>query len=117
MSSVATREVSPFLIRLRSLFLGRVATNPLRFQKDMAARPGPEANLVEGPSHKLASNYYFTRDARREVGFPTLVASNEKAAKALPQPAAEGDAAAAAPKAVSFPKKGATPGKLYQYSQ
>ena len=112
MSSVATREISPFLQRLRSFLLGREPTNPLRFQKQCAPRPGPEPNLVEGPAHKLASNYYFTRDARREVERPTTIADHSAAMKALPAEAGKGAEGGAAPAAVAaFPKMGVTPGK------
>jgi NADH dehydrogenase (ubiquinone) 1 alpha subcomplex subunit 7 len=109
-SPVVSREVSPFLIKLRTLFLGREARNALRFQKDMAPRPGPAANLVEGPSHKLAFNYYFTRDGRREVGLPKELASNVKAAKALST--GEGNDKATE---MAVPLKAPTPGKLYNY--
>lgn len=110
-SNVATREISPLLQKLRSFLNGREVTIPLRFQKEMAPRPGPEANLPEGPSHKVASNYYFTRDGRREVGFPTVLADQTAAkAKSL---AAGGEAAAAVAKV----GKRKTPGAVYKYSQ
>ena len=35
---------------------------------------GPEANIKPGPSHKLHGNYYYTRDGRREIGQPTVLA-------------------------------------------
>ena len=40
----------------------------------MSEKPGPEANIKPGPSHKLHGNYYHTRDGRREVGPPTVLA-------------------------------------------
>ena len=117
MSNVVTREVSPFLQRLRSFMLGREPTNPLRFQKQCAPRPGPEPNLVEGPSHKLSSNYYFTRDARREVEPPTTLADNSAVMKALPAEAGKGATEGAAPAAavLAFPKTGVKPGKQFDY--
>ena len=116
MSSVAAREVSPFLQRLRSFLLGRDPVNPLRFQKDCAPRPGPEANLVEGPAHKLSSNYYFTRDGRREVGLPTTIADNWAVMKALPAEAGKGAPGGVASAVVAaFPKMGVTPGKKFDY--
>ena len=72
----------------------------------MADRPGPQANLPEGPSHKLSGNYYYTRDGRREVGPPTLLADG--AQKVLPS----GDAGGA----TSVVGKSKTPGRNYTYS-
>ena len=113
MSGVVSREVSPFLQRMRSFLLGRDPVNPLRFQKECAPRPGPEPNLVEGPSHKLSSNYYFTRDARREVELPKTIADHSAPMKALPAEAGKGGAAPAA--VAAFPKMGVTPGKKFDF--
>lgn len=105
---VATREISPFLRKVRSALGGRDHNNPLRFQKGVAERPGPEANLPEGPSHKLSGNYYYTRDARRELTFPTLLADNSKdGQKTL------GDGATAE---VATTKKPKRPGQYFNYS-
>ena len=72
----------------------------------MAERPGPPANLPPGPSHKLSSNYYYTRDARREVAPPEVLADG--AQKVI----ASGDAPTTS--AITQSK---TPGKVYDYSQ
>ena len=110
----ASREISPFLQKMRALFLGRVIKHPLRFQPEVASRPGPEANLPEGPSHRLATNYYFTRDARREVERPNELADNSatKAIEAGGKEAKETETAK-----IQLPKVGKTPGAFYNYSQ
>ena len=108
--AVEHRAYSPIIQGLRTLLLGRVANNPLRFLDECAERPGPEANLPPGPSHKLHSNYYHTRDARREVTFPTMIADETKT-KAIS--AGEAETGAAVVQRV----KSKTPGTLYRYSE
>jgi NADH dehydrogenase (ubiquinone) 1 alpha subcomplex subunit 7 len=113
-SSKVTREISPALQLLREFLTGRRTTNPLRFQQALAPRPGPGANLPEGPAHKVAANYYYARDARREVHPPTVVV-DKAAPRALP--AGGGDAAAAAVATSGGVARAKTPGKFYNYSQ
>lgn len=113
----AAREVSPMMQRFRQFLLGRNATNALRFRAALAERPGPEANLPEGPSHKVAANYYFTRDGRREVTHPNVLADNTKFAPKVLTAGEEGAEAAVAETkpAPSGPKK-RTPGQYFNYS-
>merc|ERR1711953_1029698 len=59
--------------KFREFLMGRKHTNNLRFQEALSERPGPQANLPEGPSHKVAFNYYHTRDGRREVAPPVVI--------------------------------------------
>ena len=108
---VEKRHISPLLVKLRTLLLGRECNNPLRFLDESAARPGPEPNLPDGPSHKLSGNYYYTRDGRREVGFPTVIADETKA-RAL----SAGENADAGT-AVAARVKSKTPGVVFRYSE
>ena len=108
--TVEHRTVSPLLVKLRTLLLGRACNNPLRFLDESADRPGPEANLPDGPSHKLYENYYYTRDGRREVGFPTVLADAK--AKALSSGEASDAGAAVAPRV-----KTKAPGAVFHYSE
>lgn len=49
-----------------------------RFQDALATRSPPPPVLPDGPAHKLYGNYYFTRDARREVSPPEVIAPAPK---------------------------------------
>lgn len=105
------RDISPWLQKFRAFLLGREHLNNQRFSKDVFTRSPPEANLPPGPAHKDAFNYYFTRDARREVTFPKNLADNTlESAKAL-QSGQEGATVA------TTGAKRKTPGPVYRYSQ
>eukprot|EP00088_Acartia_fossae_P028233 TRINITY_DN29041_c0_g1_i1.p1 TRINITY_DN29041_c0_g1~~TRINITY_DN29041_c0_g1_i1.p1 ORF type:complete len:122 (-),score=21.89 TRINITY_DN29041_c0_g1_i1:278-607(-) len=102
---MAARDISPMLSKLRALLLGRNHMNNLRFADKLATRSPEAPALPEGPSHKLYGNYYFTRDARREVKPPTDLASDNLAL-------ASGDSVPA-----TAVKKSRTPGKQCKYSE
>ena len=107
------REYSPIIQMFRTVLLGRVANNPLRFPNEVCEHPGPEANIPPGPSHKLSGNYYFTRDGRREVTFPSLIADETKAKAIASGEGTTEDAGTA----VATRQKSKTPGTLYRYSE
>lgn len=56
--------------------LQRSHKNALRFQDWLAARTQPPPELPDGPAHRLYENHYHTRDARREVRPPNVLADN-----------------------------------------
>ncbi|XP_078487934.1 NADH dehydrogenase [ubiquinone] 1 alpha subcomplex subunit 7-like isoform X2 [Ciona intestinalis] len=51
----------------------------LRYKEDMSPRTIPKPNLPPGSNSKLSGNYYYTRDARREMAPPVVLAENTSA--------------------------------------
>ncbi|KAM7346624.1 NADH dehydrogenase (ubiquinone) B14.5 A subunit isoform 1-T2 [Cochliomyia hominivorax] len=90
--SVARRDISPFLQRLRAFLLGREHTVALRFEDGLADRTQPPPDVPGGPAHLLSANYYFSRDPRRLVEPPIdlvqqkLLTGDSKPAAKLPTP-------------------------------
>merc|ERR1719445_1956114 len=99
-------HVGPLMQKLRGVLLGRSNMNGLRFPQVMATRDWEqvEPNLPPGPSHKLSANGYYTRDGRRDVNPPTVLADGTMALES-----GEGSGAA-------VEKRRTTPGRVYQYS-
>jgi len=90
---------------------------PLRFADQVATRSPPEANLPEGPSHKVAFNYYHTRDARREVQRPKTLADLTLAgAKPAALEAGDGQQQEQQQQQLSQVKRMRRPGDLFPYS-
>lgn len=104
---MATREIGPVLQKMREVLLGRRHMNNLRFPHVVATRDWDSvpANLPPGPSHLLSANGYYTRDGRREVHPPTVLADGAKALES-----GEG----AAPAVMNKMK---TPARVYAYSE
>ncbi|KAF5289299.1 hypothetical protein FQA39_LY15137 [Lamprigera yunnana] len=84
MGKVNMRDVSPMLQKLRDILSGRTHISPLRFPHEVASRSPQHPNLPEGPHHTLNNNYYFARDARREVEPPPVI-SGQGCSSSTPQ--------------------------------
>ncbi|KAL3186433.1 hypothetical protein MRX96_027480 [Rhipicephalus microplus] len=74
----AHRSVSPAIRLVRDFLLGRHPNGQLRFPDEISSRSPPPPNLPPGPACKLSGNYYYTRDARREVDYPKLLFDGTK---------------------------------------
>lgn len=69
------RSVTPVIDAFRKFLRGRQHRNALRYADDQASRTQPPPDLPGGPFHKTSKIYYFSRDARREVEPPMVIAS------------------------------------------
>ncbi|KAJ8918399.1 hypothetical protein NQ315_008095 [Exocentrus adspersus] len=97
-ANIRIHDVNPFLQAVRDFLLGRKHTLALRFQDALSTRSPPPPVLPDGPAHKLSANYYYTRDARREVFPPVIIAP-------VPKQIEGGETSL----------KRITPGKVYQW--
>jgi NADH dehydrogenase (ubiquinone) 1 alpha subcomplex subunit 7 len=110
LQKVKPRDVSPLLQKLRNFLLGREHISALRFEDGVSARTQPPPNLPNGPAHLLAENYYYSRDGRREVRPPAVLADLGRIEISV-----GGTEAVSSGSAVAVGKKPPTPGKPWQW--
>ncbi|XP_008558354.1 NADH dehydrogenase [ubiquinone] 1 alpha subcomplex subunit 7-like [Microplitis demolitor] len=74
---VPHRDVGPAIQLLRRIIRGRKFFPHLRFADELASRTQPPPNIPGGPFHKTSKVYYYSRDARRLVEPPEVIASGK----------------------------------------
>merc|ERR1712080_306342 len=102
--NVSPPHISPIMGKLRALLLGRTHMGNHRFEEKIANRTQPDPEVPGGPAHLLSANYYYARDARREMEHPTVLA-------------AQGKLIGSGETEVDTRVKSKTPGAVYKYSQ
>ncbi|XP_014286030.1 NADH dehydrogenase [ubiquinone] 1 alpha subcomplex subunit 7 [Halyomorpha halys] len=75
MGKATPRSATPALKVFRDFLLGRIHKTPLRFGDYYAPRTQPPPDLPLGPHSKLADNYYYSHDGRRETSPPVVIAN------------------------------------------
>ncbi|NXH21872.1 NDUA7 dehydrogenase, partial [Bucco capensis] len=104
-SAAEMARATRIIQRFRNFLAGRdlQAKLALRYE-EISKRTQPPPRLPVGPSHKFASNYYCSRDGRRESLPPIVVAAAQKTLAAGAQAGSSGSAVTTAA------KKPVTPG-------
>lgn len=92
---VVKRDVNKWIARIRQFFMLRDFDGNQRHEFEWSKRTQPQPLLPAGFAHKLSKNYYFDRDARRQVSQPQLVFSSTAATPFLPEGAAPAQLTAA----------------------
>ncbi|CAF0830146.1 unnamed protein product [Adineta steineri] len=73
---VVKRDINKWLFPIRQFLMLRKFTHNQRHEFEWAKRTQPPPLIPGGFAHKLSKNYYYDRDARRQVGQPQVVFSN-----------------------------------------
>ena len=86
------RDISPMLRAFRRFLLGRDVNLNNRWANHVHPKDNPDVNIPEGTQHKLADNYYFSRDGRGEVKPNAVLVDNTTVADRVVYALEEGTA-------------------------